>query len=153
MKPLLQLYDSIGTGIILAFPSGVIYSNQTGGTACLSPEMEGVFVPLRNDYQLSEGPMMSPEIELTQYFEGPRHRGRGATSGIDLEDADFIDSILDRVELRPVISVDRTRLAESHEAWIHVVVSGDEYPDTGLAVFAGFTPYPRQGILTWCNSD
>lgn len=153
MKPQLQLYDSIGTGIILAFPSGVAYSNQTGGTSCLSPTMEGVFVPLRNDYQLPDGPMMSPEIELTRYFEGPKYRGSGATCGIDSADADFIDSIFGRVRLWPVLSVDRARLAESHEAWIHVVVSGDESPDTDLAIFAGFTPYPRNGVLTWCNSD
>lgn len=153
MKPTVQLYESIGVGIILDYPSGVTFSNQTGGTSCLHPEMEGVYIPLRNDYRPPDGPLLSPEIDLTRYFEGPKHRGAGAGDGIDIEDADFIDSILDGARLRSCVSVDRNRLAASHEAWIHVIISADESSDPGLAIFAGFTPYPRPGVLTWCNSD
>ena len=148
MKPVLKLYESIGTGIIVAFPSGVSYSNQTGGTFCLKPEIEGVYVPVRNDYLLPNGPLESPEIELSRYFVGLV----GAIRGLKAADADFIDSILHRVGLHTV-TVDRSRLAKSHEAWIHVVIAGDEDDDSSRATFSGFSPYPRQGILTWCNSD
>ena len=145
--------ESLGTGLIIEFPSGVLYSNQTGGTSCLHPQIEGVFVPLRNEYQLPDGPILSAELDLVQYFAGPRHGGSGATRGIDTADADFIDSVLEQVRLRASVRVDRNRLRESHEAWIHVVISADESQDNSVAVFAEFTPYPRPGILTWSNSD
>ena len=153
MKPTIQLYESVGTGIILNYPSGIMFTNQTGGTSCLHPEIEGIYVPIRNDFMEPSGPLLSPTVDLRQYFEGLKHGGAGATRGLDSEDADFIDSLLGRVQLGTSISVDRTRLVESHEAWVHVIVSGDESGDRNLSIFSGFTPYPRQGILTWCNSD
>jgi hypothetical protein len=115
--------------------------------------MEGVYVPLRNDYHLPDGPFVSPEVELTRYFEGPKYSGSGATTGVDSVDADFIDSLFARVGLGTVLSVDRSRLHESHEAWIHILISCDEAEDVNLAVFSGFTPYPRRGVFTWHNSD
>jgi hypothetical protein len=75
----------------------------------------------------------------------------GSHPGLKEEDADFIDNLLQRVRLFPAIRVDRSRLAESHEAWVHVTIAGEEpgpHP-----VFEGFGPYPRPEILTWPNSD
>ena len=152
-KPVLRLYDSVGTGIIIAYPSGVRVSNQIGGTACLQPEMEGVFIPVRNDCLLDGRVIESPEFALSQHFTGPKHRGAGALSGIDIEDADYIDGVLRAARLDRAILVDRSRLHESHEAWIHVVVSSDDDVDPDMGAFSGFHPYPRLGILTWCNSD
>ena len=117
----------------------------------LHPKIEGIFVPLRNDYVQETKEFMSPELELTRYFEGSKHEGAGATSGIDEEDAQFIESILKRAQLLPPISVDRRKLKASHEAWIHVLISGDE--SDNFATFAHFDPYPRSGIFTWANSD
>ena len=128
-------------------------SNQTGGTSCLQPEVEGVYIPLRNDYALKDLRFSSPELELSAYFEGPKHRGAGATSGLDSADADFIDNVLSNSGLDGAISVDRKQLVCSHEAWVHVVLKTDESADEDLAMFAGFGPYPRHGILTWANSD
>lgn len=153
MKPTIRLYDTVGTGVILQFPSGVMVSNQTGGTYCLQPEVEGVYVPLRNDYLLEGLRFESPELELTKYFCGPKHGGAGAIGGLDSEDADFIDEILRRHNLAVAISVDRKRLDQSHEAWVHVVIKASESDDEDLAQFASFDPYPRRGILTWANSD
>ena len=84
LKPTIRLYDAVGTGLIIPCPSGVMVSNQTGGTACLQPEIEGVYIPLRNDYGLKDFRFSSPELELTTHFVGPKHRGAGATSGLDL---------------------------------------------------------------------
>ena len=50
----IDLYESVGLGLIICCDSSVIYSNQTGGSACLHPEIEGVFIPLRNDYTENE---------------------------------------------------------------------------------------------------
>ena len=152
-KPKIQIYDSVGTGLIIAWESGIKVSNQTGGTACLHPEMEGVFVPLRNGYTKESAKFMSPELELTKHFRGAKHGGAGAISGIDEQDAEFIESVLKRVRLCPPISVNRRRLKDSHEAWIHVTISGDESENADLSAFAHFTPYPRDGIFTWANSD
>ena len=96
---------------------------------------------------------MSPEIELSKYFEGPKHGGAGAVCGLDEEDVEFIQSVLQRARLCPPISVDRERLKDSHEGWVYVIVSGDETADNSLSLFSHFSPYPRAGVLTWANSD
>jgi hypothetical protein len=153
MRPIIRLYDAVGTGVILICESGVTVTNQTGGTACLQPEVEGVYVPLRNEYYLEDLRFSSPELELSAYFEGPKHLGAGAISGLDSEDAEFIDNLLSHYGLDAAIKVDRKKLDLSHEAWVHVTIQSDEHADESLAAFAGFAPYPRQGILTWSNSD
>jgi len=95
--------------------------------------------------------LVSPENDLWDYFTGPHWKGTGATNGLQAEDADFIDGLLQKVSLFPTIQVDRSRLRDCHEAWVHVTISGDEPCDPPL--FGGFAPYPRPGILTWQNSD
>ena len=147
----IELWEHVGLGLILEWPSGVIITNQTGGTSCLAPEIEGVFIPLRNDCTEKERVLVSPENELYDYFTGHKWVGTGATNGIDSDDADFIDSTIGKTKLFPTIRVNRDKLSESHEAWIHVTVAGDEPCDPPL--FSGFGPYPRPGILTWQNSD
>jgi hypothetical protein len=150
-KPRIELWEHVGLGIILSWPTGIIYTNQTGGTSCFHPEMEGAFVPLRNDCTEEGRILMSPENELWNYFTGPRWRGDGATLGLEAADADFIDDLLRKAKLFPTVRVDRDRLKDSHEAWVHVIVAGDESNDS--PIFAWFAPYPRAGLLTWQNSD
>lgn len=149
--PKIELFDSVGFGIIIEYKSGVIYSNQTGGTSCLSPQLEGVYVPLRNDYTEKVHQFISPEIALSEYFEGPKWEGTGATNGIDEDDANFIDRLLNELQLDKSIAVNREKLAFSHEAWIHITISADE--SSFCPIFFGFDPYPRNGLLTWSNSD
>lgn len=50
-KPIIEIWDSVGLGLIIEYPSGVVIVNQTGGTACLHSECEGVYLPLANDYE------------------------------------------------------------------------------------------------------
>ncbi len=45
-KAIINLYQFSGIGLIVSHPTGIVYTNQTGGYACLSPEFEGAFVPL-----------------------------------------------------------------------------------------------------------
>lgn len=146
----IRLWESIGLGLIVEWPSGVSISNQTGGTSCLHPKVEGVFVPLRNDCELPGERLLSPETELVAYFEGPKHMGAGATQGLNEDDADFIMRVLSKWRLDATIVVDRSRLLDSHEAWVHVVIIGNDDKDFPLFDFA---PYPRRGVLTWSNSD
>lgn len=149
-NPVVELWEAVGLGVIIDYPSGVVYSNQTGGFSCLHPTAEGVYVPLRND-ALETWELLSPERDLRAFFEGPKHLGCGATSGLDNDDADFIDRILEQARLGSVFRVDRDRLRESHEAWVHVLLTSsdtDAHP-----IFHGFAPYPRHAVLTWGNSD
>lgn len=150
MRPTVELWDHVGLGTIIEFPSGVDYSNQTGGTSCLHPSMEGVFVPLRNDCAEDTRELLSPEHALRAYFLGPKWKGSGATKGIDPEDADFIERVLAQHQLSCIV-VNRFQLAESHEAWVHISITAEE--DDRVPIFHGFGPYPRAGILTWANTD
>ena len=148
-KPLIEIWDSVGLGIIIEFPTGVLISNQTGGTACLNPKIEGIYLPLANDYSEENKRFLSPEIELTNYFEGTKHKGAGAIKGIDIEDAKKIDSIMTNSRLNELIEIDLNRLTESHEAWIRIKI----HNDTNTELIQGFDNYPLDGILTWGNSD
>lgn len=149
--PRIRLYDLIGLGLLLPGPSGVLYTNQTGGYACLQPEVEGFLVPLCNDLSLDPVALLGPEPDLHAYFVGPRHDGSGAVFGLDEGDADALSRILTKHRLDAVLEINRSRLLDSHEAWVHVMVLAD---DVGPApAFVGFGPYPRPGILTWGNSD
>jgi hypothetical protein len=144
----LHLYDSVGLGLIFELPTGIRYSHQTGGTSCLHPCAEGAYLPLCNDYALPDLTFISPEIALGKHFTGPKWNGIGATQGLDLEDADFIDSVLSVHQLP--IHINRKRLKESHEAWVRVIVVSD--PSETLPLWEGISSR-APAILVWSNSD
>jgi Family of unknown function (DUF6210) len=137
VKPLIRLYYD-GLGLILEHPCGVLYSNQTTGTCCEQPEVEGVFVPLDAEVQWQR---------LASHFEGPKYGGSGAMLGLDGADADLIDAVLRDQRMRAWWWT--ARPAESHEAWVHVIVTREN----DLTLSSGFGPYPRPAVLTWPNSD
>jgi hypothetical protein len=136
-KPMIDLSYYHGLGLIIPFPSGVIYQNQADGLLCTHPQVEGVFVPLS---------VKSGVVELwalQQHF-------RGATV-INQDSAEVVDSILRRYG-HVYLKVNSTRLAESFEAWFHVVVDEAQRPELPLALpISGFGKC--EGILTWPNSD
>lgn len=142
-RPLIQLYESAGLGLILLWPTGVLYSNQTGGTSCLHPQAEGAYLPLANALTVQE------EL-LLAHFTGPKWRG-ACDRGIDEETAAEVERILglSHVTRELGLRVDRTRLAQSHEAWVHVEIAAQ--PETDLALLGSIPA--SQGILTWANSD
>jgi hypothetical protein len=146
LERLVELDSTVGTALILAYPTGVAYTNQVAGTACFHPSLEGVLIPFENDYGY-DGKFVSLEIELSRYFRDTWGTS-GAADGIEARDADAIDGLLRSRDFISWFHVDRERLRSSFEAWIHVTVLGDH------AFYChGFAPYPRQGILTWANSD
>jgi hypothetical protein len=169
-KPLVLLYEANGIGLVILYPSGVLYSNQVGGVSCLKPEVEGIYVPLVNE-------VLNQEKMLNDYFTGIKWMG-GCSGNMDFEDADFIDEVLAKSVFSSFIKVDREKLSESCEAWVYVKLAQQpaERPQTydGLTQ-AGKTAsgniirsedfdmdvilYPiygfgeTAGILTWANSD
>ena len=141
-KPFIQLSDFRGVGLIVSYPSGVYYTNQTGGYACMWPVLEGVFAPLTN-------PVLDQSTKLNGFFIGSKWEGR-CDEGIDEETADFIDSVLIESNQTKILRVNRDKLADSHEAWIHVVIlKGRESAE--LQQFYGSAG--EIGVLTWENSD
>lgn len=143
---LVELDSTVGTALILAYPTGIMYTNQVAGTACFHPKAEGVLIPFENDYGL-DGKFFSLEIELARYFRDTWGTS-GAPDGITTADADAIDALLRSRGFIDWFHVDRERQDSSYEAWIHVTVLSDH-----AFYCLGFGPYPRRGILTWANSD
>lgn len=68
MKPRIRLYDAVGTGLIIIYPTGLIVSNQTDGSACMQSCEEGFYLPIANDYLLETDQLSGPEKELANYF-------------------------------------------------------------------------------------
>ncbi|MCA9882794.1 MAG: hypothetical protein H6670_00310 [Anaerolineaceae bacterium] len=168
-QPLVILYDSCGLGLIIKYPSGVLYSNQAGGYACMQPAEEGIYVPLSNDgFNLDQ--------IFYKYFTGPKWMG-GCANGIDDETADFIDEQLKTYLPASIIRVDRDRMKDSYEAWVYVriAIQPDERPAYSITFEGSFTKSDKrfnseaydidpsaylfygfgacEGVLTWFNSD
>lgn len=128
--------DDQGLGVVVLGPSGTLYANQCGGLACHHPEAEGTYVPL--------GPA-PPELEA--HFAAGKWQGR-CYAGIDDDTARFVE---DQLAINVfggefLVVVDRSRLADSEEAWIFVTILPCEHAI--LAPHAG-----ARGILVWQNSD
>lgn len=133
-----RLWDHVGTGLVLEGPTGVVYTQQVGGVRCLHPQVEGLFVPLGNDLD-ENGCLLGPQERLDTLFSG-----HGAH--VDEALADRLDAVFREPRWGVELRVDRSRLAESWEAWVAVRVEG------GADLVTGW-PMPCGGFLTWCNSD
>lgn len=147
MKPIISLADTIGTGVVIAFPSGVVFTSQVAGTACLNPELEGIYVPFGNDCLADGRKFIGLELDLVSYFSGPKYQGDGACSGLYTEDAAVINALLSKHRVLDWIEVDAVRLHESREAWVFILVKKDSF------MASDFSAYPISGVLTWSNSD
>ena len=132
-----------GLGLIFLRPSGVFYTHEVGGYGCQPALAEGVFAPLHRD------PDDDQETLLTAHFTGPKWGG-WCSDGIDVETADFVDHVLSLSDETEYLKVDRTRLAESKEAWIYVDVQ-EPAENSELALISGFGVC--KGVFLWRNSD
>jgi hypothetical protein len=131
-------------GVIIPALTGIIWSNQVGGTACDHPEVEGIFVPLlgkgalgeRNDplFEHWKEPPTSPLIErwiaahgFSASFQTPRK-------------ADLVEMAADYPDLPPS--------AFAAEAWVPLIIkTGRDFPQQ-LAPFVG-----KLCFATYGNSD
>mgnify|MGYP003417283417 CR=1 FL=1 len=131
MSKIIELLDYDGLGLIVKYPTGIIYTNQVAGYGCFHPNVEGFFVPL---------PVKRGKHELFAF----KSHFNGNWRNISEEDFTFINKVLKK-NLR-YIQVDHELVSESYEAWIHVVIQNyDNSPIQGYDV--------TKGILTWQNSD
>lgn len=131
-------------GVIILRETGIIYQNQTCGHACIQRCAEGALVLLTDPYLITENPVelyqCSVEAGLKQ-IDWYRCYSR-----LDTTCADKIDEILQSNGYTKQISVDRTRLDESEEAWVYVKLKPLDY-----AHYVGFGEC--DGVLVWANSD
>lgn len=122
-------------GLIVKAPTGVRYSTQAAGLGCEHPEVEGYFVPLRTR-------VGRPELAtLFGLF-------RGGWQSLSAGQADTLDRAISRHGFSSM-RVDRSMLAHSREAWVHVIVAPDDQESIPLAGL----PHEVRGILIWPNSD
>lgn len=115
-------------GLILEIPTGVYYTNQTGGHACNHPQVEGVYMPFPVPIELRTRMINVGSLE----------------SGISQEEADELDSLL--LAYHTELKVDRERLLQVQEAWLPVQIRNDRN---------GYWEGCKNllGTLTWGNSD
>ena len=135
MKVTLDAFPDLG--LIVRATTNVIYSNQAGGVMCLHPELEGFFVPLCTHLGMRELQALQDVC------------GEGWNTAIDDEMADTLDWIFGCQGLR-CIRVDRSKLEESWESWVHVTVSGELSHKVPLE-----EPRPEtlRAVLTWPNRE
>lgn len=138
--------------LVIEARTGVTYSNQAAGHACAHPELEGILIPFGNDPPLAN-PEMSLTAILSELLVNVMH--------LDERWADAIDRVLAASTFTRIASVDRTRLHDSMEAWVHVVVDFTQQPFWRSTVLRTDETIPpivsghehARGVLVWPNSD
>jgi len=138
-EPSVVFLDAESAGLIVFAPTNIWYQLQTGGYACFQDRAEGFYVPLSYE-------VLDHYVALHGYFAVHSAEMRG--EGIDDAAARFIDIELSRLPGHAGITVDRQRLGESRETWVHVLIAE---PTLSL-FFRGFAS-PVSAILVWPNSD
>jgi hypothetical protein len=141
---MVDLMGHAGTGLILEHPTGITYVTQAGGTYCLHPSCEGIFVSWFNDVELESNKLFSPQDALFGLS------WEICSSAMSAAQANEVDAVLRATPSFQGIRVDRARLADSYEAWVHVLI---EPPHQLGDIVWGVDPFPRTGVLTWTNSD
>jgi len=136
------LWNTPGLSLLIPAKSGVVYANQTGGHHCHQQSMESILLSLFNRF---DG--IDQQSLLNQHFVSKLHGWCG--NGITDDTADFVDEVLRATPYTSWLRVDRSRLLDSHEAWIFVQpteLSGTETIEFGDFQFS-------EGVITWENSD
>ncbi|MGH1374700.1 MAG: DUF6210 family protein [Alphaproteobacteria bacterium] len=136
--------------LIIPHTTGVIYSRQVGGISCTQKETEGFIIPITDFRCLTSNKPIDANKCLEEFWT--TKWGMHCYSGIDEETANFMDELLHEPILEhPLqLSVDRSRLAESMEAWVHMKISYS-CEDRGHIDLLGKSA--TEAILTWVNSD
>ena len=138
-----MLFGLSGMGIIVSHPTGIFVGNQVGGHSCQHPRLEGFYLPL----VMADSPVIA---SLDEHFFAGKWKG-WCDSGIDVETADFMDGLFGQERYSKGLKVDRKKLGDCREAWVHVI-----FDDTAFAPGYGVIlepPTHGSGVVTWHNSD
>lgn len=140
-----SLYDHVGTGLIIKAKTGIVWTTQAGGVNCLQPECEGLFVPFGNDLDLDHKLISLDRTLFELFLVG--YRGTTWAEPFERALAEYAAT-----HWRPFagIELDRSRLADSVEAWVHVIYrpAAEDF-----RLFEGLGEPPFEAVLTWTNGD
>ena len=134
-----ELYDLSGAALIIPMKTGVLFTNQVSGTACLHPEIEGLLVPFNNDH-LTENYNQTIEYQLMELFI---NNGWG---NLVEEQAIEINKLLLKYPETNSASVNMAKLNESYESWVWCNIKESKF--SGISGFSNI-----EAVLTWQNSD
>lgn len=126
------LYNLEQLALIIKSESDVAYYNQAGGYACLKPSSEGILILIDDEMRAILKGLSFIIINKPRLTD---------------KDADQIDDILNSNTGSKGLIVDRNKLEDSMEAWVHVLIN---YQNANFDI-KGFKEV--EGILTWNNSD
>ena len=138
-----KLFGLGGMGIIVSHPTGIFVSNQVGGYACHHRRLEGFYLPL----VMTDSPVLA---SLDEHFFAGKWKGY-CNSGIDVETADFMDGLFEQERYSKGLKVDRNKLDDCKEAWVHVTLDELAFAPGCGAVLE--PPMHGSGVVTWPNSD
>lgn len=137
------IYFDLGgaPALIIKSPIDFGFKNQSGGHTCTPCKTRGVALPL-----------VIPEEnmnELMGHFYGDGSKWGGWCDKLDEETAQFIHNWWWRFTAKGDYSgmqvlVDRQRLEDSMEAWVHVLINWKKCP----TLFQGV-----EAVFAWPNSD
>lgn len=129
------------TQTVLVIPrnTGIIYTNQIGGTQCNHPELEGFIVPIEYDTPIKE-PQESLTNKLCEMFPD------GNPGVVEYKEAERIQELLNNSPFTKDVTIDWDKLFMSKEAWVHVIVTGTLDDTIEMAAV-------KEAVLTWPNSD
>ena len=135
----IELLSLTQTVLIIPANTGVVYTNQAGGTECDHPEIEGLIVPIEYDIQI-ENSQNSLTFKLCKLFPD------GSPGIINRSCAEKIQTLMEGSPFTKGIEINWQKLEISKESWLHVIVKGtlDGTIDNHNII---------EAILTWPNSD
>jgi len=132
------LWELSGAALIVPEKTGVTFTNQVNGTACEHPKLEGILIPINNDCLPEDyNDLLETQLCLLHDWSWGK---------ITEEIADSIDAVLSKYPETSGIKVNRDRINDSVESWVHVIAK-----ETKFSCYRGFDDI--HGILTWQNSD
>ena len=135
----ISLFNLTQTVLIVPSNTGIVYSNQVGGTQCDQKEIEGFIIPIEYDFLLEE-PENSLTLKLCRLFP------EGNPGVIDKPEAEAVQLLLNASSLTNSIEIDWDKLSNSKESWVYVIIKGDLDGE----IEAGEV---KEAVLTWPNSD
>lgn len=135
VKKIVKLWDMCGVGLIVPGDTGVVFTNQVGGTMCDHRSLEGIFIPINVGL-----PEKYFQDLLTKVFETSKN------GNLTYIESQKINAVLLDSKFTQGITVDEERLSESVEAWVYVRIH-----ETELSCYVNFGHF--EAVLTWPNSD
>lgn len=70
MRARAELYEGVGLGLIVEWPSGVVFSNQTGGKSCLHPELTPTALSLHAERRRADTAALPAEARARRPQKG-----------------------------------------------------------------------------------